>query len=162
VDHAHDALTAEEVERLVAEDASARPNRSRSFGAKRNQRVEEALRARLQPLGHELMFRDDELFIDGEQVGWRLRRKLLGHHDSRDLLSDDDAFGRIIDRYLFVLVRRRAETQLELRARKLYLANRTDHRLTAPVTPATETGTHLRNAASTRVRVRGVLADLID
>jgi len=69
------------------------------------------------------MFRDDEIFIDGEVIGRHLRRRLARHRESRDYLTDDDAFGAVVDMYLPVLVKRRAKTNFAVTSTlKPYLA----------------------------------------
>ena len=111
----------------AAEYANSRGQSTRRRGGKpqrdrRNQRLEEALRARLQPIGHELMYREDDLFIDGEVIGKHLRRRFARHREQRDYLTDDDAFGAVVDWYLPTLVKRRAQANLVVGKRKLYLA----------------------------------------
>jgi hypothetical protein len=98
------------------------PRGSKPPRDRRNQQLEEALRARLAPIGHELMFRDDDLFIDGEVIGRHLRQRFTRHREQRDYLTDDDAFGAVIDMYLPVLIKRRAKTNFAVSKRKPYLA----------------------------------------
>jgi hypothetical protein len=111
----------------AAEYANSRRQLTQRRGGKpprdrRNQRLEEALRARLGPIGHELMFREDDLFIDDEVIGKHLRRRFARHREERNFLTDDDAFGRVVDQYLPMLVKRRAQTNFVVGKRKPHLA----------------------------------------
>jgi hypothetical protein len=106
-------------------NSSAQSTRRRGHSPRRdrrNQGLEDALRARLGPIGHELMFREDDLFIDGEVIGKHLRRQFARHRELRDYLTNDDAFGTVIDQYLPTLVKRRAQTDFVVDKRKLHLA----------------------------------------
>jgi hypothetical protein len=118
-----EAFTAEQLERLDEHDPPPKRFRQTSEKKKprRNERVEEALRARLQPAGYELMFRDGDLYIDGEPVGKKLRDKLVKYHHAGDPLRDDEAFGRLVERFLPTLLKQQAKVHLKATDHRVYV-----------------------------------------
>ena len=115
-----EAFTAEDLDRLEAEDLP--PKRlqrgTRDNRPARNDLLERALRARLHSAGFDVMFRGEDVYVDGDCVGSGLRAQFLRHRDHRDLIRDDDAFGRVMDRWFPLLIKRTAKQYLP---KKIYL-----------------------------------------
>ncbi len=73
------------------------------------------------------MFRDDEVFVDGELIGRGLRRQFL-KVDARNWLRDDRAFADIVHRFLLPLLRKQGKQHIKSFDRRLYLKRCEDQR----------------------------------
>ena len=105
---------------------SDRPRRGRPK-TRRNELLEEALRARLAPVGYDVMFRDNEVYVDGNLIGRGLRRQFL-KVDPRDWLRDERAFADIIHRFFLALLRDQGKQHVKSFDRRLYLKRCEDQR----------------------------------
>lgn len=102
-------------------------SRRRGPKARRNELLEEALRARLAPVGYDVRFRDDEVYVDGELIGHGLRRRFL-KVGARDWLRDDRAFADLVHRFLLPLLRDQGKQHVKSFDRRLYLKRCEDQR----------------------------------
>lgn len=120
-----DVYHSERLKRDSAEIAFGAPRaempRRQKTKTRRNETLEDALRARLQPAGHDVMFRDDDVYVDGNEVGSGLRREFLDFRTRQDPLADDRAFGDVIHRFFKSLLHKRAKTQVKDFDRRLHV-----------------------------------------